>query len=137
MISVSSLVLQLHGQMIAATIFTAARAVDKALDGLRFGQGTEQHDGLAGRAPRHGGIGAVPDDPDGARPCLTSDPYIFVGNIFAALSLDSDRVKSHWDTPCALPVQHHRGDTRFRKMTKIRCPYRRRLLSVLAIGRSL
>src|ERR1700731_1237446 len=69
---------QLHGQMIATTTFTAARAVDKALEHLRFGHGAKQHDGLAGRAPRHGGIRAVPDDPNGARPSLASTLDIFV-----------------------------------------------------------
>jgi len=34
--------------------------------------------GLAGRALRHGGIRAVPNDPSGARPSLTSTPDIFV-----------------------------------------------------------
>src|SRR5260370_20298770 len=65
--------------MIATTTFTAARAVDEALEHLRFGHGAEQHDGLAGRAPRHGGIRTIPDDPDGARPRFTSAPDIFVG----------------------------------------------------------
>jgi hypothetical protein len=63
--------------MIATTTFTAARAVDKALEHLRFGHGAEQHDGLAGRALRHGGIRAVPDDPNGARPSLASTADIF------------------------------------------------------------
>ena len=64
--------------MIATTTFTAARAVDEALEHLRFGHGAEQHDGLAGRALRHGGIRAVPDDPNGARPSLASTADIFV-----------------------------------------------------------
>jgi hypothetical protein len=65
--------------MIATTTFTAARAVDEALEHLRFGHGAEQHDGLAGRAPRHGGIRTIPDDPDGVRPRFMSAPDIFVG----------------------------------------------------------
>jgi hypothetical protein len=64
--------------MIATTTFTAAYAVDEALEHLRFGHGAEQHDGLAGRALRHGGIRAVPDDPNGARPSLASTADIFV-----------------------------------------------------------
>jgi hypothetical protein len=65
--------------MIPTTTFTAACAVDKALERLRFGHGAEQHDGLAGRAPRHGGIRAIPNDPDGARPFPTGAPDIVVG----------------------------------------------------------
>ena len=64
--------------MIATTTFAAAGAVDKALERLRFSHAAEQHDGVAGRTPRHGGIRAFPDDPNGARPFPTSAPGIVV-----------------------------------------------------------
>jgi hypothetical protein len=60
------------------TTFAAAGAVDKALERLRFSHAAEQHDGVAGRTPRQGGVRAIPDDPDGARPFPTSAPGIVV-----------------------------------------------------------
>src|SRR6516165_12009856 len=77
-VSTSAANLQRHGQMIKTTTFAAPGAVDKVLERLRFSHGAEQHDGLAGRASRHGGIRTIPDDPDGARPFPASAPDIVV-----------------------------------------------------------
>ena len=77
--SPSAVNLQLHGQMIKTTTFAAPGAVDKVLERLRLSHGGEQHDGLAGRTSRDGGIGTIPDDPDGTRPFPPSARDIVIG----------------------------------------------------------
>jgi hypothetical protein len=69
----------LHRKMITTTTFAAPCDVDEALECLCLYHRAEQHYGLSGRAPRHRGIGAIPNNPDGARPFPASAPDIVVG----------------------------------------------------------